>query len=49
MGTIDDSSIEGFGITIAYVNLNQAKDTIPAVITALTAKFSHRINELLGA
>lgn len=49
MGTIDDSPIEGFGITIAYVNLNKAQDTIPAVITALAAKFSHRINELLGA
>ena len=49
MGTIDDSPIEGFGITIAYVNLNKTKGTIPTVITALVAKFSHRVNELLGA
>lgn len=48
-GTIDDDSIKGFGSTIAYVDLIQSRDKIPAAITALVTKFSHRVNEHLAA
>ena len=48
-GTLDELPIAGFGTILAYIDLDQTKDTFAKATMAVISEFTHRVNEQLGA